>query len=94
MRALLAFESRQLLASRMAQLCLAVLALMLASAMANGRALLDGQIATRAAAAAEANEARTKLAEQVAKELPPAEAVLLPVRVREGLVSAVPPLAS
>ena len=93
MRALLAFESRQLLASRMAQLCLAVLALMLAIAMANGRALLDGQIATRAAAAAEANEARTKLAEQVAKELPPAEAVLLPVRVREGLVSAVPPLA-
>lgn len=93
MGALLAFESRRLLASRMAQLCLAVLALMLAIAMANGRALLESQIAARSAAATEASETRARLAGEVAKGLPPAEAVLLPVRVRDGLVSAVPPLA-
>lgn len=93
MLGLLAIETRQLLATRMAQLCLAILALMLAIAIGNGRALLDGQIAIRTAAAAEAVEARAGLSEQVAKGLPPAEAVLLPVRVRDGLISAPPPLA-
>jgi ABC-2 type transport system permease protein len=90
---LLAIETRQLLTSRAAQAALLVLILMLGIAMANGRSLLAAQIATRAAATAEASEARAKLAEQVAKDLPAAEAVLLPVRVRDAAVSAVPPLA-
>jgi ABC-2 type transport system permease protein len=90
---LIAIETRLLLASRPALAALLVLCLMLAIAMANGRSLLAGQIATRAAATAEAGEARAKLTEQVAKGLPAEEAVLLPVRVRDGAVSAVPPLA-
>ncbi len=94
---LTAIETRQLLASRPAQAALLVLCLVLAIAIANGRSLLAGQIASRAAAAAEAGEARAKLTEQVkahvAGALPADEAVLLPVRVRDGAVSAVPPLA-
>jgi|JI8StandDraft_2_1071088.scaffolds.fasta_scaffold15946_2 ABC-2 type transport system permease protein len=90
---LIAIETRQLSASRPAQAALLVLCLMLGIAMANGRSLLASQIATRAAATAEASEARAKLTEQVAKGLPADEAVLLPVRVRDGAVSAVPPLA-
>lgn len=89
---LLGIETRLLLRSRLALLVLALLIAVVALAVANGRALLAEQITARAAATAEIVEANAKLQEQLAKGLPPEEAVLLPLRVRTPVIAPLPPL--
>ncbi|GGI73078.1 hypothetical protein GCM10007973_07530 [Polymorphobacter multimanifer] len=89
---LIAIETRLLLRSRLALLVLTLLIAVLALAVSNGRALLEDQIAARAAATAEVAEASAKLQGQLAKGVPPEEAVLLPMRVRTPIIAPLPPL--
>ena len=89
---LIAIETRLLLRSRLALLVLALLIAVLALAVANGRALLAEQIAARDAATAEIAEAAARLQAQLAKGVPPEEAVLLPMRVRTPIIAPLPPL--
>ncbi len=92
MMGLIALEIRLLLRSRLALMVLALLIAVLALAVANGRALLAEQMAARAAAATEIAEADAKLQEQIAKGMPPALAVLLPLLVRTPIIAPLPPL--
>jgi ABC-2 type transport system permease protein len=89
---LLALESRWLLRSRLALAVLAVLAIAVVAALANGRALLAAQMASRASAAAELSEADSKLRAGMARGMPAADAVLLPIRVRLPVIAPLPPL--
>jgi len=89
---LIAIETRLLVRSRLALLVLALLVAVLALAVSNGRALLGEQISAREAATAEIAEASGKLAAQIAKGVPPEEAVFLPLRVRSAIVAPLPPL--
>lgn len=89
---LLALESRFLWRSRLALAVLAVLVAAIGLALANGRALLAAQQASRAAATAELAEADTRLRAGIAKGLPLADAVMLPIRVRLPVIAPLPPL--
>jgi ABC-2 type transport system permease protein len=90
---LIALETRLLLRSRLALLVLGLLVAVLALAVSNGRALLADQMAARAAATAEIADASAKMRAQLAKGVPPEEAVFLPLRVRTAVIAPLPPLA-
>jgi ABC-2 type transport system permease protein len=93
MLGLMRIETRLLLRSRLALLVLGLLVALLALAVINGRALMAEQIASRASASAEIAEADAKLRVQLANALPMEEAVLLPMRVQNSVISPLPPLA-
>ncbi|OYQ23670.1 hypothetical protein CHU93_16980 [Sandarakinorhabdus cyanobacteriorum] len=89
---LLAMEGRWLLRSRLALAVLAVLMGAIILALANGRALLAAQLASRAAASSELAEADARLRAGMARGMPAADAVLLPIRVRMPVIAPLPPL--
>jgi ABC-2 type transport system permease protein len=61
-------------------------------AIANGRALLGANQAGRTAAIVEADKAQAEFRAKLAKPMPPADAVYLPMQVRLGVAAPMPPL--
>lgn len=90
---LIGLETRLLARDVVAALGVVVLVIAVGLAVANGRALLAGQQAGRAQAAAEAREAETGMAEKLAGNIDPADAVYLPFRLKLPVVAPLPPLA-
>lgn len=92
MRRLIALEWRLLLRDRIALLLLGLYLILLVLAVANGRAAIETAMQARAMATAQAAEAEAALAERMAGPMEPADAVLLPARVRMPILAPVPVL--
>jgi ABC-type transport system involved in multi-copper enzyme maturation permease subunit len=93
MRQLIALEWRLLLRERIALLLLGVYLVLLALAVANGRATIDAAVQAHTQATAQAADAKAAFAARLSKPMAPADAVLMPVRVRMPITAPVPLLA-
>jgi ABC-type transport system involved in multi-copper enzyme maturation permease subunit len=93
MRRLFVLEWRLLLRERIVLLLLGLYLLLLALAVANGRGAMDAAVGAHAQATAEAADAEAAFAARLSKPSEPADAVLMPVRVRMPIIAPVPLLA-
>lgn len=90
MRRLFVLEWRLLLRERIVLLLLGLYLMLLALAAANGRGAMDAAVAAHAQATAEAEAAEAAFEARLSKPMEPADAVLMPVRVRMPIIAPVP----